>query len=652
MRSKFYFDCAAILIMIITYVYSVQYRRAKNGKNRFLRIILNISIVATILTIAEQVIIKYYPEHVMHRVLTDGFYSIACLLIAPAFMMYLVYAVNMSHRIKFHKKEISLLGIPAIVCILNEIVVVGIAIINKGAFDNTKYTNGTFIIVTIEVLFYTAVGLVFLFKNRNALDNNRWYVLISPVFFASISMILRFFWPNSQSILFVVSMSFLLIMLFNEGSEGLIDAKTGFKTQTALVSLINSAQKVKRKFCIIIVDITNYNLILNRVGYEEIEESVAYIAGLIKKDSEYFKLDEYETFYNGNGCFYIILPGEDLVKAELVANVYFEDFVKKKNLGEVDYSFAINECLVNFPGDVQDVESIRILSEDLRKTPHTLRVMKAEDLNSSQNFEVRRQMNKIIDSAISNSYFSVYYQPIYSVKEDKFLSAEALIRLNDPVHGFISPGVFIPLAEKSGAIHRLGGYVTEEVCKFISSGEFKKLGVEYIEINLSVAQCHRANLIEEIESIREKYGVGPEQINLEITETAACYSENRLLSNIRSLHNLGYSFSLDDFGTGYSNLIRMASLPINIVKLDRTFVLMREENERFHIVIKNMIKMLKRMGLKILVEGIETQEMVESFSDMGVDYIQGFYYSKPIPKDEYITFIQEYNQTGNAGKTL
>ncbi len=212
--------------------------------------------------------------------------------------------------------------------------------------------------------------------------------------------------------------------------------------------------------------------------------------------------------------------------------------------------------------------------------------------------------------------------------------------------------MFIPLAEKSGAIHKLGRFVIEEVCKFIASEEFKELGVEYIEVNLSVAQCHRSDLIDEIENITKKYGVSPAQLNLEITETAACYSENRLLNNIRSLHNLGYSFSLDDFGTGYSNLLRMASLPLNIVKLDRAFVLMDEDDMKFHVVIKNMVKLFRQMGLKILVEGVENSEMVEKFIDIDVDYIQGFYYSKPIPKDEYIAFLRRFYVMGSTGKII
>ena len=117
-------------------------------------------------------------------------------------------------------------------------------------------------------------------------------------------------------------------------------------------------------------------------------------------------------------------------------------------------------------------------------------------------------------------------------------------------------------------------------------------------------------------------------------------SQSKLYGNIQTLAENGYSFSLDDFGTGYSNLMRIASLPLDIVKLDRVFVQM-EESGGHHVIIKNLIEMLKNMNLKVLVEGIETEEMVDSFRQMGVDEIQGFYFSRPLTKTAYIRFMKE-----------
>ena len=137
-----------------------------------------------------------------------------------------------------------------------------------------------------------------------------------------------------------------------------------------------------------------------------------------------------------------------------------------------------------------------------------------------------------------------------------------------------------------------------------------------------------------------KYGISPDKINLEITETAANYSQNILIENMTKLINAGVSFSLDDFGTGYSNMARLASLPLKIVKLDKTFV-DNSNKPKLHIFLKGTIKMLKDMDMEIVVEGIETEQMVETFSNLNCDFIQGYYYSKPIPQIEFVKFIEE-----------
>jgi len=184
--------------------------------------------------------------------------------------------------------------------------------------------------------------------------------------------------------------------------------------------------------------------------------------------------------------------------------------------------------------------------------------------------------------------------------------------------------------------------VLEEVCRFIASDEFERLGLEYIEINLSVAQCMQSTLADDILAMLEKYNVSVSQINLEITETAANYDMSAMSENLRKLSEAGISFSLDDFGTGYSNIERVASLPLKIVKLDRTFV-NNQDNPHMSVFLENFIRMFKQMEMEIVVEGIETEQMVKRFSDLHCDYIQGYYFSKPIPQRDFVEFISNNN---------
>ena len=305
-----------------------------------------------------------------------------------------------------------------------------------------------------------------------------------------------------------------------------------------------------------------------------------------------------------------------------------------------DFELETTTCLACCPDDISDMDSLFMLISDIDLAETDGRIVSASHITGTREFEMKREMATIIDRALANHYFSVFYQPIYDIREKRFASAEALVRLRDPRFGYISPSLFIPLAEKNGAIHAIGSFVREEVVKFIASDDFKPLGVDYIEINLSAMQCLRSDLADEIIDLCTRYGIDPQKINLEITETASAYSQSKLYGNISILADHGFSFSLDDFGTGYSNLMRIASLPLDIVKLDRAFVLM-EEGGGHHVIIRNLIEMLKNMNLKVVVEGIETEEMAQSFIQMGVDEIQGFFYSRPLTKSAYIRFVRE-----------
>ncbi len=224
----------------------------------------------------------------------------------------------------------------------------------------------------------------------------------------------------------------------------------------------------------------------------------------------------------------------------------------------------------------------------------------------------------------------------------KFVSAEALIRLIDDKYGFVSPGLFIPAAEASGAIHQIGDYVIDAVCEFMSKCDLDKMGLEYIEINLSAAQCVETDLVFKVLSTLDKYKLTPDKINLEMTETAADADPSMVDSNLKRLNEKGIRFSLDDYGTGYSNIKRVISLPFDIVKLDKSFVDEMDDPQMW-IVIKNTVNMLHEMKKDILVEGVEEEKTLNRFLNLGCEYIQGFYFSKPLPAREFIKFMLENN---------
>lgn len=299
-------------------------------------------------------------------------------------------------------------------------------------------------------------------------------------------------------------------------------------------------------------------------------------------------------------------------------------------------------CLAKCPEDIDNFQSLISFGTDFyEKLPYNGEVIHADGSTVKSMVSLLTGMDSIIERALANHGFHVYYQPIYSIEKKRFVSAEALLRLIDEKEGFISPEIFIPAAEKSGAIHKIGDYVLTEVFQFIASSEYKKLGLEYIEINLSVSQCMHHGLADSILESMSRYGVSSNQVNLEITESAASYDQSVMSENLEQLSAVGLTFSLDDYGTGYSNMYRIAALPLKIVKLDKTFV--NNQNSKMWTILQNTVRMIKDLNMEIVVEGIETEEMVKKFSDLKCDFIQGYFFSKPIPQREFVEFIDRWN---------
>ena len=243
---------------------------------------------------------------------------------------------------------------------------------------------------------------------------------------------------------------------------------------------------------------------------------------------------------------------------------------------------------------------------------------------------------------LANNSIEVVYQPIYNVKTKSFTSAEALVRLRDSEGKVMMPGRFIPIAEENGLIAPLGREVFRQVCVFLAGGEAQKLGIEYIEINISMAQFSEDEPAGFVEGMMDEYDVDPKWINLEITETADPNERKMILKNMDILRNRGVRFSLDDFGTGRSNFDYFLIMPIDMVKFDYKYTHWYFEGEKAREIVESIVGIIDRMDLPIVMEGIETEEQLDAMIKLGASYIQGYLFSKPVPEEEFLQFLRNH----------
>ena len=196
------------------------------------------------------------------------------------------------------------------------------------------------------------------------------------------------------------------------------------------------------------------------------------------------------------------------------------------------------------------------------------------------------------------------------------------------------------MAEKNGLINDIGEQVFREVCRFLKEDGAKELGVTNIHVNLSTIQCMQENLAENLLEIMKEYDISPKDISFEITETASLINEETLLQNMYKIVQAGSGFSMDDYGTGFSTADYLVHMPLNMVKIDKSILWSAMKDEAARTILRHTVNMLQELNKKIVVEGVENDEMADFLISMGCDYLQGYLYSKPISGRDYIKFLK------------
>lgn len=243
-----------------------------------------------------------------------------------------------------------------------------------------------------------------------------------------------------------------------------------------------------------------------------------------------------------------------------------------------------------------------------------------------------QQLTNDMQSGLKNGEFCIFLQPIYDVNSDHITTAEALVRWNHATKGIISPGIFIPLFERNGLITKLDRYVWELACKSIRSSIDNGETVVPISVNVSRINLFLPNLGEELVALLDQYHLEPHHLKLEITESAYTKDQKQLLDAIMKLKEKGFTIVMDDFGSGYSSLNVLKDMPIDVVKVDMSFINDVSTSRKADVIMMNMVRMAKEIGITVVVEGVETEDQLQYLKSINCDQIQGFLYSKPVPE--------------------
>lgn len=430
---------------------------------------------------------------------------------------------------------------------------------------------------------------------------------------------------------YVLAVGVMIIFLTLENPEYMTDRVTGLFNQDALILYGRKLYNANREFSVLSVW---FNLGISRADDGEREQAV--MAEFARRfpampNVKLFKMADDEVWMVFDELEHV---GDAIEKIK----VFIDN--GKKEIGamtQVEYLYLPTSRLA---GDCQEMIHLMQYAR-WKNQEHTVSNFRRLGKEFVEQMQQEKGMEMMLDEAMKENRIEVFYQPIYSTKEQRFLSAEALVRMRDEEGKLVSPGAFIPVAERNGKILQLGEIVFDKVCRFFTREHLEQYGLQYVEVNLSVVQCGYPQLAEDYIGIMEKYGIDPKYINLEITESASLAAKQTLLENMRRLMEYGVHFSLDDFGTGQSNLNYIVDMPVDIVKFDREMSRAFFQDEKAKYVMNAAMQMIHGMQLEIVSEGIEEKEHYETMEDLEIDYIQGYYFSKPLPEKEFLEFMRQ-----------
>ncbi|HUS12967.1 MAG TPA: EAL domain-containing protein, partial [Pyrinomonadaceae bacterium] len=256
-------------------------------------------------------------------------------------------------------------------------------------------------------------------------------------------------------------------------------------------------------------------------------------------------------------------------------------------------------------------------------------------------FPERLKLETDLRRALERREFELHYQPMVDVKSGRILGMEALLRWNHPQKGLVPPAEFIPLAEETGLIVPIGRWVIEEACRQSKAWQNKGLGKLRVSVNISAVQFKQKDLLDTVAGALSQSGLAPQYLEVEITESTVMQNASEAALTLEQLSRSGVLISIDDFGTGYSSLSYLKSFPINTLKIDRTFIREISEDRQDVAIVRAIIGLAHNLRLKVVAEGVETQQQLDLLRYLETDEYQGYYCSRPLPAAEFARLMRD-----------
>lgn len=625
------FQFAALIITaVIAIMLQGQKRLNYQAENAYIRLLVAV-MASTLFDILSVLAINYMdslPEIAVQISCELYLFSIA----AVAFVASCYIVVELKHdkivTVKF------LLLIPLVVLLFT---LLGFK--TSILFDETTkevFSYGVTVNTTYGVCFLYILCMLFmniyLRKQINKTKRNVFFFWLGAWIFAALVQLF-----NPQLLLISFAMSVACIYMYSriENPGYLLETSVNVFNRRGFRTLAEESLRLRQHLSLYAISIDNFDSLNENLGNKNNTELVSSVCNFLSDN------DKHNVFRLEDNLFCITFDKNEEMSASIDKTI--SRMKKPFEVAETEAWIAYTIVYIDDIDTFVDVDSleemIHYFSAVARNEGVSPFRIDEEQLDKRKR---KIEIQKVLEKAIDEQNVEMFYQPIYNIKAGRFSSMEALVRVKDDMGKMFMPGEFIEYAEKNGMIIRLGEIIFRKVCAFIKYSNIEQYGIEYIEVNLSAVQCMQEDLARLFMDIMGEYRIAPHKINLEITETASINAQNIISKNMSLLKQYGTSFSLDDYGSGYSNLTYILGMPLKIIKIDRSITEEYFKSEKARIATEYTIEMIHKLGLEIVVEGVETEEQYVLFKKLGVEYIQGYYFAKPIQENKVLEFIQEW----------
>ena len=620
-----HYDVASFIITLAITLHFFYKKSIDTYQTKLFSVLIGLELVSSALDLVTMYTIGH-PQ-VLTRTwhyLLNGVYLLTFNATSAVYFAYIVNAVKKKRRIKRFEKSLMLVPFGIDVLVTATTPLTGLIFVIT---ETNEYVHGPlFFILYFNAMLYVLASQVYTVVYRAIFTKGQQVVVYTYTISSFVVLIVQMIFPNLMIAQFAVAIAVLLIYLSLENPQDYTEKGLGTFNRQAFEKILTANIENEKHFSVFTVELDGMQYISETMGTESANTILKQFAEAITGAA-----GRRRVFYVTGNRFAVVSESRKEDWRELVKSIrvrceqpFYSD--------SVAITLTAPMCVTDYPEDavrLADIEALmEICLDDARMRSDEEVVYANIDLLEKHWRESR--IIQIMKQALAEHQFAVYYQPIFSVEKQRFTSAEALVRLQNDELGFISPEEFIPLAEKNGLILEIGEFVFREVCRFIVEEQLLSRGIEYIEVNLSVVQCMQESLYQDLLNVMDEYHLPYPCINLEITETAAVMSHETLMRNMNKLIERGVNFSLDDYGTGFSNTTFVIKYPFRIVKIDKSMVWSAMEDEKAMYALKYTMAMVKAMGMELVAEGVENEEHIRLLTELGCDFFQGYYYSKPV----------------------